>query len=89
MRQFGYFLDKIIQVSLSFVYNLIIDERDGLIRNRGDEATRKAFNYGHSHFVELVKSAKNINFSIFITSRNMINYVFHESRASRLVAVNT
>lgn len=43
MRQLGHFPHEIVEVSLPFVRDLIINNADGLVGDRGDEASGEPF----------------------------------------------
>lgn len=76
MRQFGYFSDEIVEISLPFVGNLIINNADAFFRDRGNEATWESFDHVEAHPVELIKSPVDIYFSIFVFSFDVIYNMF-------------
>ena len=78
MRQLGHLPYEIIQKPLSFIGDFIVDKRDGLIRYRRHEASRKSFEESHPHLVKLIESAIDIDLSVLIRSMDMVNYVLHE-----------
>lgn len=78
MRQFCDLSDKVIEISLPFVGNLIIDDTDALLRNRGDEAPGEPLDDGNSHFKEFIKSSEDIDLSVFIFSFDVIHNMLGE-----------
>jgi hypothetical protein len=83
--QFCDLSDKVIEISLPFVGNLIIDDTDALFWNGGDEAPREPLDDGNSHLKELIKSSEDIDLPVFIFSFDVIGDVLGEGTSLDLV----
>jgi hypothetical protein len=70
---------------LSLISDLIVDDTDGFVRNRRNEATREPFDKDQPHSVELVESSKDIDLAILVFSFNQIHHMLTESTPECLV----
>jgi hypothetical protein len=61
---------------LPLVTDFLIHNRDLFGGNGGDKAAREAFDKGHSHFIEFVEPAIDIDWSILICANDVVNNVF-------------
>lgn len=89
MGKFGDLPHEIIEISLSFLHDLWVNNADRFVRDRRDETPRETFHYGCPHFVELVEPSENINLAVLVLPRNAIDGVLEEGRPSRLSAHHT
>lgn len=85
--QFGHPSYEIVEISLSFIHDLIIYQRDGFFGDGGYETTGKSLDYGFSHFIEFIEPAVHIDGAILISSHDVIYHIVHEG-VPCLMAVN-
>ena len=75
--QLSDFSDEVVEISLSFMDNLGVDNADAFIGYGGDEAAWKSPDDRSSHFIELVEPPEDIDAAPCVFSHDMVHKIFH------------
>ena len=75
--QLGDFSDKVIEIALTFIDDLRVDNADAFIGYGGNEAAWKSLDNCGSHFVELVEPPEHIDVAPRVLSHDMVHKVLH------------
>ena len=75
--QLGDFSDEVVEISLSFMDNLGVNNADAFIGYGGNEAAWKSPDDCSSHFIELVEPPEDINAAPRILSHDMVHIILH------------
>lgn len=78
MGQFGHPPHKIIEIAMSLIGNLSINDGDRFFGYGGHEASGESLGQCHPHLVELIEPAVDIEGPIFISADDVIDDIVDE-----------
>lgn len=87
MWQFCHSPNEIVERTLPFIDNLVVDDRNGFLWDRRDKTTRETLDESAPHFIKFIEPTIDIKRAILIMTNDVIDNVIDKS-SSCLVTIH-